>query len=107
MRAKIITLILATVSSSCLFISGCQIAYRPTIQQGKVIKPAQVNSIRRGMSRNQVIALLGQPVRDNVFAPNKLIYTYTIQPNHSDMREKLLIVTFTNNRVSQIKSSGY
>ena len=87
--------------------NACSLAYRPTIQQGAVLKPAQVARIKVGMSRQQILAILGQPVRDNTFSPDKLIYVYTVQPNHSAMTTKQLIINFRGNRAVRIDRQNY
>ena len=102
---KIITLLL--VCGCAISLGGCSLAYRPTIQQGAVLTSAQVARVKVGMSRQNVLALLGAPVRDNTFAPDKLIYIYTLQPNHTKMQEKQLIISFRGSRVVDIKSLGY
>ena len=52
--------------------------YRPTIQQGNVVKQEQVNELRPGMSKRQVKFLLGTPMLNDVFHANRWDYVYTI-----------------------------
>ena len=103
--SKISTLL--SICGCAIILSACAFAYRPTIQQGADLKPARIARLKIGMSRQQVLVLLGDPVRENTFAANKLIYIYTLQPNHTKMQIKRLIITLRANRVVDIKSYGY
>ena len=90
-----------------LLLTGCQLSYRPTIEQGNRLSATQISAIHRGMTRAQVLAQLGQPVRINTFSPNQLVYAYSRQPNHAKRTGKWLVITFRGNRVVSVKSSRY
>lgn len=98
---------IALLSLITLLLTGCQLSYRPAIEQGNRLSHTQISAIHRGMTRAQVLSQLGQPVRINTSSPNQLIYAYSWQPNHTRRTGKWLVITFQNNRVISVKSSHY
>jgi outer membrane protein assembly factor BamE len=89
----------------CIYLStmlcGCDaLAYRPTVKQGNVITEKQVHSLRKGMSSKAVIAKLGNPVYNNLFTKNQMIYVYTIKPGHRRLKRSQLIINFRHNRLT-------
>ena len=76
--------------------------YRPTIQQGNVVKQEQVNELRPGMSKRQVRFLLGTPMLDDVFHANRWDYPYTIGRGSTPQEIRRLTVFFENDRLVRI-----
>lgn len=74
-------------------LSAC---YHPDIQQGNDLATVNNTQVKVGMSKEDVIALLGEPVLQPTFSENQLLYVYTDYPNHGTMTEKKLILTFDN-----------
>jgi len=93
-RTRILTLILLT----CLFgLSAC--IYHPTVQQGNILTESDLHAVRRGMSLRTVTKTLGNPVLNNIYPDGRVVYIYTLQPNHEEMKKRQLIVTFRSGRV--------
>ncbi len=91
-----------TLITSVLLLSGC--VYHPPFSQGNILSPTKIAQIRNGMSPTQVVGILGTPVLENVYYNNHLVYVYTFKPSHRTMTENKMIITFVNNRVSDIES---
>ncbi len=85
-----------------LTLSGCHFMYRQDISQGNLISQYQAKQIKRGMSIKTVVNQLGSPVLKNIYPSNRLIYAYSLKPGFGDLKTKRLIVTFKNNRVTQV-----
>lgn len=100
-RTTQITLLLL---ASALF-SGCVLfhGYRAPVQQGNVIKTAQLNQLHNGMSKNQVIAIMGTPILTNTFSDNRFNYVYTYQIERQRLHEKRVIVSFDHGRVNHVE----
>jgi outer membrane protein assembly factor BamE len=88
-----------------LSLSGCWFIYRPDIKQGNTLTLQKVNAIHPGMTKEQVKALLGSPILVNVFAPDQMIYVYTIQPGHGHFQAQQLRIYFEQGRVSHYTSN--
>ncbi len=89
----------------CLLLSSCNVfhAYRPDIQQGNVLNEKTVQQVHLGMYKLQVESLLGEPVLQNTFDQNQLLYVYNFIPNRGKPIKKKLILTFSNNKLVKIK----
>ena len=96
------TLLIIAVGFS-LSLTGCIKPYQIPIQQGNIITATDASKIHNGMTPNQVIAALGQPILDNLY-DNDLVYVYTYLPSHNKPTvKKKLIVTFRNNHAVKIE----
>lgn len=67
------------------------------IPQGNVISNKDINKIKYGMTKSQIIYILGTPVIDNFFNNNRLIYVTLIQKPYSDPQQENLILEFKDN----------
>jgi len=76
--------------------------YRPTIQQGNVVKQEQVNELRPGMSKRQVRFLLGTPMLNDVFHADRWDYAYTIGIGSRPEEIRRVTVFFENDRLVRI-----
>jgi len=101
-HARILSLILLI---SLFGLSAC--AYRPTIQQGNILSESDLHAVNRGMDLRDVVRTLGNPVLSNIYTDGRMVYIYTLQPNHKQMKKRNLIVTFRSGKVvgTSIQSS--
>ena len=76
--------------------------YRPTIQQGNVVKQEQVNELRPGMNKRQVKFLLGTPMLNDVFHANRWDYIYTIGRGSRPDEIQRLTVFFQDDRLIRV-----
>jgi outer membrane protein assembly factor BamE len=89
--------------SVCL--GGCWFIYKPDIVQGNVLSVQKISLLHAGMTRAQVVEILGNPILVNVFADNQMIYVYTIQPGHGAFKAQQLRVFFDNGHVTHYTST--
>ena len=73
--------------------------YKPDIQQGNIITQTEVNKLKKGMTQNEVIAILGTPIVENSFYTNQLIYVNTNLPNRGKYTEKRLRLEFKHGKL--------
>jgi outer membrane protein assembly factor BamE len=57
--------------------SGCNLLYKPEVQQGTPLTAEQLAGLRPGMTKRQVRLLLGSPPVADVFHPDRWDYVYT------------------------------
>jgi len=106
--------IIATLSQYCLFIAtvslaGCALIplHKPDIEHGNIINADMMQQLKKGMSKQQVLYLLGTPVLENGFVSNHWYYVYTFQSGKTgSLQHKYLVIYFKNNIVVDIKD-GY
>jgi len=85
--------------------AGC--VYRPTIQQGNLLKAEDVDQVTVGMTRSQVRYLLGTPMLADPFDPQRWDYIYTLQRGRERHRDRAhYIVHFEGDKVSRVEKPG-
>ena len=74
MVAKIFTLL------TCLLLAGCSflpsVLYRIDVQQGNVVTEEMVEKLKPGMTKSQVLFVLGSPLIMDAFRDNPVSYTH-------------------------------
>lgn len=88
----------------CLNLGGCTKIlkpYIPPLQQGNVFTDQTVNKLHAGMSKQEVAALLGNPVLIDPFNTSTWVYIYTFQPSKGQYVQKRLTVYFRGNQVDK------
>lgn len=71
--------------------------YRIPVQQGNDLDPNKLPQIHAGMSAAQVEAILGQPLLNNIYADNRLVYIYSLKPQRGKFYLERFIVYFGRN----------
>lgn len=82
-----------------LFLSAC--AYRLDIQQGNILAQKDIDKLRPGLTKNQVIFVLGSPVVDDGFSDDNWIYLYTYKNgNLNTTTTKKLVLFFEEDKLT-------
>lgn len=79
--------------------------YRPPIQQGNIITDDMMRQLKVGMTKEQVAAILGEPVLTNTFEQDTWLYVYTFQPSKGPSKRKNVTIFFKQGRVSAWRAS--
>lgn len=97
------------ILSLCSLAAGCKSAALPNIklpklgiphvhkiaiQQGNVISQQMIDKLRPGMTKRQVLYVLGQPVIANTFRSDEWEYVYTYKPPNQPMTVDRLTLYF-------------
>lgn len=94
MPKMIPALLLAT--ASLLALGGCTAVYRPDVQQGNLLIGANVGELKPGLSKQQVLALLGTPSVVSPFDQNQWNYIATMQRRGGKVQQRSLTLYFNN-----------
>lgn len=70
--------------------------YRPNMQQGNWVTQQQVETLRPGMTREQVRYALGSPTLTPVFHAERWDYPYFFAPGYGPIQERHLTLYFEN-----------
>jgi outer membrane protein assembly factor BamE len=77
--------------------------YSLEIQQGNIIDQAMIDQLRPGMSKRQVVFIMGSPMMDDVFHKNRWDYIYSNQPSGEDRVQKQVSLFFENDQIVGIQ----
>ncbi len=92
----------------CAFLAGCPFPpkiYRIDVQQGQYITPQLVARIKSGMTKQQVIDIMGTPTLCPI-NDNCLDYYYYLKSECGDkIEQKYVSIFFVNNRVKEVRTS--
>ena len=88
-----------------LWLSAC--IYRIDIQQGNLLEEDIIDQVEIGMTRSQVEFLLGSPMIEDSFHPDRWDYTYYFQQGRSqDIEQRWFIVYFQGDRVVNLEKNA-
>lgn len=81
---KVVTRTIPTLAAAvavAMVVTSCALprVYKVTVQQGNVITQQMVDSLRPGMTREQVAYVMGEPVIKNPFDQDRWDYVYTLR----------------------------
>lgn len=100
MRNRLFSLIFFV---SVSLISGC---YEVPVPQGNPLTQTAINKIKSGMTSEQVIAAVGDPIMSNAFSNNQVNYIYSYKKVGDPIKVKRVIVSFQKNKVTKVDISG-
>ena len=88
-------------------LDGTSLIYRPTILQGNVVTPQQIQKLQMGMSPRQVRFILGTSTLKDTFHANRWDYNYTKGIGSTPDEIHLLSVYFADNKLVRVDDTGY
>ena len=82
-------------------LSGCGFpgVYKIDIQQGNVVTQEMVDQLRPGMTTRQVRFIMGTPLIQDTFEPNRWDYLYSMQSGHNPREQERISLMFENDRL--------
>jgi|GEM_PF-535531 len=86
--------------AACLALAAC--VFRLPTVQGNVIEQAQVDQLEIGMTPDQVRFLLGTPLVQGSFDPNRWDYVYYFRSSRGEETQRSLNLYFENNKLARI-----
>lgn len=94
MRTPVPAILLA--ATCALSLGGCNAIYRPDVQQGNLLIGKNVSELKPGLTKQQVVALLGTPSVVSPFDQNQWNYVATMQRRGGTINERTLTLYFDN-----------
>jgi outer membrane protein assembly factor BamE len=99
---KLITLLVFAMLA--LSLSGCHIAYKPDVQQGNLLDKKVVDQLKPGMTKHQVLILMGTPSVSTPFDQSRWDYVSTF--SHRGNPQKVRTFTLTFNNDTLVRTEG-
>lgn len=79
-------------------------SYRMDVQQGNVIEPSALNRVSVGMSREQVIGIMGSPLMQDDFQNDRWDYVFYLNKSGKIVEQKSIAVFFDGaGRVTKVQ----
>ena len=91
---KLISLLV--VAMLAFSIAGCHIAYTPDVQQGNLLNKDIVGQLKPGMTKHQVLVLLGTPSVRTPFDNSRWDYVSTQSRRGGTLKVRTFELTFNN-----------
>ena len=77
-------------------LAGCNLLYKPEVQQGVLLSPEMLANLKPGMSKRQVRLLLGSPPVNDVFHPERWDYVYSLSKPGEKVTPRHLALYFSS-----------
>jgi outer membrane protein assembly factor BamE len=87
-------------TSETLF--GLITPYRMEIVQGNVITKEQIERLKVGMPRRQVVDLMGSPLVADIFHADRWDYVFTIRRQGSEPQRRSIVLSFKGDTLERI-----
>jgi outer membrane protein assembly factor BamE len=95
-----VLLVCLTAMTACSF-------YRPNIQQGNILDLKQIKQLKLGMSKRQVIYVMGTPLLEDPFHENRWDYVHTVKNGATGVTTmQRLTLYFKKDTLARIDKSG-
>jgi outer membrane protein assembly factor BamE len=88
-----------TVSSCSTILNNLPGVYTVDVQQGNIVDQSMIDQLRPGMSKRQVLYIMGSPMLKNVFHENHWDYLYSNQPGGEARQQKRITLYFQDDKV--------
>ncbi|MGN2252143.1 outer membrane protein assembly factor BamE [Frateuria sp. GZRe12] len=90
--------LIRTLGSAMLALTlvGCGLVYVPNVQQGNFLDKKDVDQLKPGMTKHQVLVLLGSPSVHTPFNQNRWDYVSTQQHRGGKIKIRTFTLTFNN-----------
>src|ERR1043165_6258666 len=82
-----------------LALAGCSFpgVYKIDIQQGNVVTQDMIDQLRPGMTRQQVRFIMGSPLIQDTFHPDRWDYLYSLQAAGGQRKQERVSLVFNGN----------
>lgn len=86
---------------SALGLAGCGFpgVYKIDVQQGNVVTQDMVNQLRPGMTTRQVRFIMGTPLIQDTFHPDRWDYLYSMKAGHQERTQERISLVFEEDRL--------
>ncbi len=88
-------------------LGGCGLLYKLDVQQGNLFDKDQVETLKPGMSKRQVLLVMGSPSIISPFNQNRWDYVSSIKRGRGKMDSKDLVLYFENESLARIEGDYF
>lgn len=97
-----------TLSAVLLLSSGCSYfgVYKRDLTQGNLVTANMVSQLQPGMSRDQVVNVMGRPLLEAPFDANEWDYVFRLDEAYGGVEQRRVTLTFDGDRLVNIERQG-
>ena len=88
-------------------LGGCGLLYKLDVQQGNLFDKEQVETLRPGMTKRQVLLVMGSPSVVSPFRQDHWHYVSSIRRGRGKMDSKDLVLTFEGDSLARIEGDYF
>ncbi len=90
--------------AGALLLTGCGVIYKVNIAQGNKFEQKDLEDLRPGLTKNQVLSILGTPAVQDPFHADRWDYVYYYKNHRSGTTDtKELTLFFENGRLARME----
>ena len=82
-------------------LSGCGVLYKLDVQQGNLFDQEQVETLKPGMTKRQVLLIMGSPSVVSPFDQSRWDYVSSIRRGRGKMESKDLVLHFDGDALAR------
>ena len=99
---------IVTLTAALLMASGCSYfgVYKRDIPQGNLVTADMVEQLRPGMTRDDVVYVMGRPLLEAPFDSNQWDYVFRPAEAYGGVERRRVTLTFDGNRLVDIQREG-
>ncbi|ERS90815.1 MULTISPECIES: outer membrane protein assembly factor BamE [unclassified Halomonas] len=99
---------IVTLTAALVLASGCSYfgVYKRDIPQGNLVTAEMVEQLRPGMTRDDVIYVMGRPLLEAPFDANQWDYLFYLDKAYAGVERRRVTLTFDGNRLVDIQREG-
>lgn len=86
-------------------LGGCGLVYHPVLQQGNLVNKKTVAKLKPGMTKRQVVALMGTPSISSPFDHKRWDYVHEFAVNGGKPKVRTLTLFFNNGTLVRTQGS--
>lgn len=86
-------------------LAGCIRPHKSPISQGNLLRVEDIERLETGMTREQVVFLIGQPILAQPFEKSRWDYVYVSRQGYKEPVRKNITLFFENDRLARIKNN--
>lgn len=103
-----ITLLMTSISiSSCSVFKTWHFPYMMEVKQGNYITKEQYNELYVGLTKNEVVSILGYPLVEYIFKKNRWDFIYQNYKNNELIKSYTITIIFDeNDRIKEFNNNG-
>jgi len=93
------------ITSIMLFLTSACSVYKIDIRQGNVLEPKSIDKLKVGMTKQQVLFIMGDPLLKDPFHTSRWDYVHMLTPGGGKTLRKQFTLYFDADRLSRIDDS--